>query len=264
MTGSLMLGAWERRREILNNVMPSLPNFDNPTHLGCVYVWVNLYNGNCYIGKTGNFWKRRKQHFRAKGHCRVFNLAIKKYGTRAFAPLIRQCPIESMNAAEVALIAAFKSAGIKLYNLTNGGEGGVGCVPSKKTREILRLATQSLWRNPEYRNRVIATKRSPENRERARRSSRAAMTTEWRAKISKRSIRDITSQRFSRWQVICRDSNSNAGVARWLCRCDCGVEKVVNGSNLRLGLSTSCGCLKAELSSARMKSFNPMKRRGVK
>jgi len=32
----------------------------------------------------------------------------------------------------------------------------------------------------------------------------------------------------------------------WLCRCDCGTEKVVIADSLRAGLVTSCGCQKAE------------------
>lgn len=30
---------------------------------------------------------------------------------------------------------------------------------------------------------------------------------------------------------------------RYLCRCTCGVQRLVNASNLRRGLSTSCGCV---------------------
>lgn len=30
--------------------------------------------------------------------------------------------------------------------------------------------------------------------------------------------------------------------ARWLCACDCGVEKIVIGFNLRTGGTKSCGC----------------------
>ena len=31
---------------------------------------------------------------------------------------------------------------------------------------------------------------------------------------------------------------------RWLCRCDCGTEKVVSAGHLRSGHTRSCGCLK--------------------
>jgi hypothetical protein len=33
----------------------------------------------------------------------------------------------------------------------------------------------------------------------------------------------------------------------WLCRCDCGKEKAVKGTNLRNGVSRSCGCLQREV-----------------
>lgn len=35
----------------------------------------------------------------------------------------------------------------------------------------------------------------------------------------------------------------------WLCRCECGNEKVVYGDNLRYGYTQSCGCLQKERAS---------------
>ena len=37
----------------------------------------------------------------------------------------------------------------------------------------------------------------------------------------------------------------------YLCRCDCGVERTVVGSNLRTGTSKSCGCYKSEVTRSR-------------
>ena len=34
--------------------------------------------------------------------------------------------------------------------------------------------------------------------------------------------------------------------ARWVCKCDCGIEKTFYASNVKRGLSKSCGCMKAE------------------
>ena len=36
-------------------------------------------------------------------------------------------------------------------------------------------------------------------------------------------------------------------MTRWVCKCDCGAEKIVTGGALRSGGSKSCGCLKSEL-----------------
>jgi len=37
----------------------------------------------------------------------------------------------------------------------------------------------------------------------------------------------------------------------WLCRCECGSERVINGIVLRDERSRSCGCLKSEVTTAR-------------
>lgn len=57
---------------------------------------------------------------------------------------------------------------------------------------------------------------------------------------------DLTGQRFGRWIVLRRVPNIGNCHA-WLCVCDCGTKKVVQGSSLLRGLSKSCGCLKIEL-----------------
>jgi hypothetical protein len=52
---------------------------------------------------------------------------------------------------------------------------------------------------------------------------------------------DRTGQRFGRWVVVSRAPNHLHG-AQWLCRCDCGTERVVAASRLARGRSQSCGC----------------------
>jgi len=64
---------------------------------------------------------------------------------------------------------------------------------------------------------------------------------------------DLTGKRFGRWKVLAihpkRRRYGKAGKAiavLWHSRCDCGVEDNVLGSNLRRGLSKSCGCAARE------------------
>ena len=69
--------------------------------------------------------------------------------------------------------------------------------------------------------------------------------------ILKQRAIDLTGQRFGRWTVLSRSENTKRDVTTWLCKCDCGTIRVVNGINLRSGATNSCGCLNSELISER-------------
>lgn len=58
-----------------------------------------------------------------------------------------------------------------------------------------------------------------------------------------RKLIDLTGQRFGRLTVISRIENVGHNTS-WLCKCDCGNEKIVSGNNLRNGSTKSCGCIK--------------------
>lgn len=51
---------------------------------------------------------------------------------------------------------------------------------------------------------------------------------------------------FGRWTVVCCDRVDKNGHMRWICRCECGVERAVVGSTMVTGRSLSCGCLQRE------------------
>ena len=57
---------------------------------------------------------------------------------------------------------------------------------------------------------------------------------------------DITGQRFGRLVVVKRAENNKEGRTRWFCKCDCGVEKIVNRKTMIGGYAKSCGCLRKE------------------
>lgn len=58
---------------------------------------------------------------------------------------------------------------------------------------------------------------------------------------------DLTGKDFGYWHVIERAENDARGRARWICKCTaCGKIKVVDGSHLRSGRSTNCGCVRME------------------
>ena len=52
---------------------------------------------------------------------------------------------------------------------------------------------------------------------------------------------DLTGQTFGHWKVLKRADNRKK-IVMWLCKCDCGTEKIVQGTSLKNGTSNSCGC----------------------
>lgn len=50
---------------------------------------------------------------------------------------------------------------------------------------------------------------------------------------------NLVGQTFGRWKVLARAP----GHFRWHCLCACGTFRIVQGSSLRSGVSTCCGCL---------------------
>ena len=66
---------------------------------------------------------------------------------------------------------------------------------------------------------------------------------------------DLTGERFGRLVVIERAENRR-GKTRWLCKCDCGKIKVIEGDTLKRGTTKSCGCLLSESTRNRMKKYD--------
>lgn len=57
---------------------------------------------------------------------------------------------------------------------------------------------------------------------------------------------NLQGQRFGRWLVLKEGGRSPQRQVLWICRCDCGASREVNGYLLRSGQSQSCGCLHRE------------------
>lgn len=58
---------------------------------------------------------------------------------------------------------------------------------------------------------------------------------------------DLTGMKFGKLTVIKRAENyispCGSKSAQWLCKCECGNEKVIKASALRKGATKSCGCI---------------------
>lgn len=50
----------------------------------------------------------------------------------------------------------------------------------------------------------------------------------------------MVGEKHNKWTVLSFDGRNKNNNSMWLCRCDCGTEKVVMGSHLRNGQSKQC------------------------
>ncbi len=65
---------------------------------------------------------------------------------------------------------------------------------------------------------------------------------------------DLTGLTFGRWRVLSYQGKKGSQTL-WLCRCECGKEKLVGYGSLAGGRSKSCGCLRTEV----IRSMFPMR-----
>lgn len=74
-------------------------------------------------------------------------------------------------------------------------------------------------------------------------------------------FKDLTGQKFGRLTVIKHIGSDKQHQALWECVCDCGNNHIATGHGLLRGGVKSCGCLKNELSSERLKKHGASKTR---
>ena len=56
--------------------------------------------------------------------------------------------------------------------------------------------------------------------------------------------KDLVGKVFGRWTVIKYVGHNKLRHLTWLCRCECGTERVCAGNNLKSGATKSCGCFR--------------------
>lgn len=57
--------------------------------------------------------------------------------------------------------------------------------------------------------------------------------------------------KYGRLEFVAEAEPAAGGHKRWLCRCDCGTVRTFDKSNVKRGISKSCGCLRDELAAIR-------------
>jgi len=59
---------------------------------------------------------------------------------------------------------------------------------------------------------------------------------------------DVSGHQFGRLTAISHVTGTRP--AKFLCRCECGRERIVEGARLRNGITKSCGCIRVEMNRA--------------
>lgn len=119
------------------------------TRMGVIYQITNKINGKIYVGKTKQkLDTRMTQHkYDSKNGSPGLGAAIAKYGWENFTvEVIEVCPVKQLNEREKFWIAALNSKAPNGYNLTDGGDGLVGC--TQETRDKMSLAKKGKKRKP--------------------------------------------------------------------------------------------------------------------
>lgn len=106
-----------------------------------IYRAINTINGKSYIGKTEKSLETRREWHIASVKQKsqfAFHRAIAKYGIEAFEwHIVHICDnLDDLNSKEKEYIKLYESFGINGYNMTAGGEGQTGWVPSAETRAL--------------------------------------------------------------------------------------------------------------------------------
>lgn len=110
---------------------------------GIIYKATNLINGKCYVGQTV-----KKLKYRIKEHIRCsyrntkrdyFHSSLKKHGSDIFEwDVLCEClSRDDLDEKEKYYIQKLNTLAPNGYNLTIGGSGKSGFIPSEKTRKIL-------------------------------------------------------------------------------------------------------------------------------
>ena len=73
---------------------------------------------------------------------------------------------------------------------------------------------------------------------------------------------ELLGKQFGRLVVIGEGEKAKSGERRWICKCSCGtITNPIRSSNLREGITQSCGCLQKEVVAQRLLTHGDSKSR---
>jgi group I intron endonuclease len=113
--------------------------------MGCIYVIENTVNGKIYVGQTGNWKKRKRDHYRSLKFNKHGNSHLQaswnKYGESSFTfkVIADNLPSQYLDDVERGLIATLRTMH-KQYGYNKESGGSLNKKQSQETREKNRQA----------------------------------------------------------------------------------------------------------------------------
>lgn len=140
--------------------------------MGVIYVRPNLINGKKYVGQAKDLevrqcdWKRLSQPYAGE----LINNARAKYGIDAFGfEILKECEDEEMNYWETYYIKKLNTKKPYGYNMTDGGEGRLGCPCSEQTKRKIGDANKGRKRSEEWCKMIRETNKGRKRSEQTKR-----------------------------------------------------------------------------------------------
>jgi group I intron endonuclease len=145
-----------------------------------VYLATNTINGKQYVGQTSHTLEQRwKEHIKWSRYCSdrlgVVHKAIIKYGAQSFSlEVLHTCETkEEMDFVEMFYISLLNAKVPNGYNLTEGGEGGLGYHHTDGAKKAMSISKTGKPLNLSAEQRAAMGKRSSER----------VRTPEWNKKV---------------------------------------------------------------------------------
>jgi group I intron endonuclease len=163
-----------------------------------IYIVTNVVNAKQYVGITKDLVIRWKTHKKARGETPLLHRAFKKYGKDSFVftHIADAFDKEAAFNLEKLLIEQHNTYHPNGYNLTKGGDGGIGAkvgrIVSKETRKKISL---SLMGNPSPRKGVTL---SEETKQKVSQAKKGKPSNRVGYKHSQETIEKIRANKIAR------------------------------------------------------------------
>ena len=125
--------------------------------MGFIYLRTNKVNGKKYVGQAIDLkarqrnWKCLKSPYAGI----LINRAREKYGLYAFDfEILKECPDDELNQWEMYYIKELNTKVPNGYNLTDGGDGKLGCPFSEETKKKMSESQKGKKRSEETKMRI--------------------------------------------------------------------------------------------------------------